>query len=93
MHDSFTPLAGSCVVQHAARLHLARRRWRWPLWLLVLAVVAVFVAGLMVGRTPEYLGKKIETREMKLAIAAVLIYPVTVPRLLRASVMVEIRAR
>ena len=42
---------------------------------LVVAIIAVFVAGLMVGRTPEYLGKKIETREMKLAMLAVLIYP------------------
>ena len=45
--------------------------------------IAVFVAGLMVGRTPEYLGKKIETREMKLAMLAVLIYPLTRARLLR----------
>ena len=42
---------------------------------LVVAIIAVFVAGLMVGRTPEYLGKKIEVREMKFAMLAVLIYP------------------
>ena len=45
---------------------------------LVVAIIAVFVAGLMVGRTPEYLGKKIEAREMKLAMLAVLIYPLVV---------------
>ena len=56
---------------------------------LVLAVVAVFVAGLMVGRTPEYLGKKIETREMKLAMLAVLIYPLTVLGFSAASVLVK----
>jgi K+-transporting ATPase ATPase A chain len=56
---------------------------------LVLAIIAVFVAGLMVGRTPEYLGKKIETREMKLAMLAVLIYPLTVLGFSGASVMVK----
>jgi K+-transporting ATPase ATPase A chain len=43
--------------------------------MLVMAVLAVFIAGLMVGRTPEYLGKKIEAREMKLAMLYVLIFP------------------
>jgi K+-transporting ATPase ATPase A chain len=46
--------------------------------MLIFAVVAVFVAGLMVGRTPEYLGKKIEAYEMKMASIVVLITPVTV---------------
>jgi K+-transporting ATPase ATPase A chain len=55
----------------------------------VLAVIAVFVAGLMVGRTPEYLGKKIETREIKLAMLAVLIYPLTVLGFSAASVMLQ----
>ena len=45
--------------------------------LLVNAILAVFIAGLMVGRTPEYLGKKIEGREMKLATLAVLYFCVT----------------
>jgi len=43
--------------------------------MIVMAVLAVFVAGLMVGRTPEYLGKKIEAREMKLAMLALLVLP------------------
>ena len=42
--------------------------------LLVFAIVSVFIAGLMVGRTPEYLGKKIEGREMKLAVLAILYF-------------------
>jgi K+-transporting ATPase ATPase A chain len=46
--------------------------------MLVFAVLAVFVGGLMVGRTPEFLGKKIETREMKFAMLAVLILPLTI---------------
>ena len=45
--------------------------------LLVFAILAVFIAGLMVGRTPEYLGKKIEGREMKLAVLAILYFCVT----------------
>jgi K+-transporting ATPase ATPase A chain len=46
--------------------------------ILVFSILAVFVAGLMVGRTPEFLGKKIEGREMKFAMLAVLILPVTI---------------
>ncbi|WP_307968072.1 potassium-transporting ATPase subunit KdpA, partial [Sinorhizobium medicae] len=46
--------------------------------MIVFAILAVFVAGLMVGRTPELLGKKIEAREMKFAILAVLVLPLTV---------------
>ncbi len=46
--------------------------------MIVMAVLAVFVAGLMVGRTPEYLGKKIEVREMKLAMLALLILPFSI---------------
>ena len=46
--------------------------------ILVFAILAVFVAGLMVGRTPEYLGKKIESKEMKLAVLAVLILPAAI---------------
>jgi len=46
--------------------------------LLVFAILAVFVAGLMVGRTPEFLGKKIEAREMKFAMLALLILPLTI---------------
>jgi len=46
--------------------------------MLVLAILTVFIAGLMVGRTPEYLGKKIEAREMKLAMLALLILPLAI---------------
>jgi potassium-transporting ATPase potassium-binding subunit len=57
--------------------------------IVVVAILAVFIAGLMVGRTPEYLGKKIETREMKLAMFAVLIYPLIVVGFSAASVMLK----
>ena len=46
--------------------------------MLVYLIVAVFLAGLMVGRTPEYLGKKVEAREMKLAMLALLIHPIMI---------------
>jgi K+-transporting ATPase ATPase A chain len=46
--------------------------------MLVMVFLTVFIAGLMVGRTPEYLGKKIEAREMKLAMLYVLIFPLLV---------------
>ena len=56
---------------------------------LIVALVAVFVAGLMVGRTPEYLGKKIEAREMKLAMLSVLIYPFIVLGFTAVSLMLK----
>jgi len=46
--------------------------------MLMFAIVAVFVAGLMVGRTPEYLGKKLEAREVKMAMLAILILPLSI---------------
>ena len=46
--------------------------------LLLYLIVGVFIAGLMVGRTPEYLGKKVEAREMKLAMLALLVHPIMV---------------
>jgi K+-transporting ATPase ATPase A chain len=46
--------------------------------MLIYVLLAVFIAGLMVGRTPEYLGKKIEAREMKLAVLYILVYPLIV---------------
>ncbi len=46
--------------------------------MIIMAILAVFIAGLMVGRTPEYLGKKIEAREMKLAMLAILILPLAI---------------
>ena len=58
--------------------------------MLVMAVLSVFIAGLMVGRTPEYLGKKIESREMKLAMFFVLIFPAVI--LLPAAVAVASKA-
>src|SRR5258708_10491065 len=46
--------------------------------MVLFAIIAVFIAGLMVGRTPEYLGKKIEAREVKMAMLAILILPLSI---------------
>jgi K+-transporting ATPase ATPase A chain len=90
MHDSFMPLGGLIPMFNL----LAGCIWPGGVGaglygFLVVAVIAVFVAGLMVGRTPEYLGKKIETKEMKLAMLAVLIYPLAVLGFSAASVLVQ----
>ena len=75
MHDSFTPLGGMVplVNIHARRSDLRRRR-RGLYGMLIFVVLAVFIAGLMVGRTPEYLGKKIEAYDVKMAMLSVLIF-------------------
>jgi K+-transporting ATPase ATPase A chain len=90
MHDSFMPLGGLVPLFNMLLGCISPGGVGAGLYgFLVLAVVAVFVAGLMVGRTPEYLGKKIEAREMKLAMLAVLIYPLTVLGFSAASVLVK----
>ncbi|MCK0209922.1 potassium-transporting ATPase subunit KdpA [Starkeya koreensis] len=76
MHGSFTPLGGLApmfLIQLGEILPGGNGSGLYGL--LVMAIIAVFVAGLMVGRTPEYLGKKIEVAEVKMAILAVLILP------------------
>ena len=75
-HDSFTPLGGLVpmfLMQLGEVLPGAVGSGLYGM--LVFVLLAVFVAGLMVGRTPEYLGKKIQAREVKLAMLAVLIVP------------------
>ena len=79
MHDRFTPLGGLVpmfLIQLGEMLPGGVGSGLYGM--LVFAIVAVFVAGLMVGRTPEYLGKKIEAREMKLAMLALLILPLSI---------------
>ena len=90
MFDSYTPLGGIVPMFNL----LAGCIWPGGVGaglygFLVVAIVAVFVAGLMVGRTPEYLGKKIEVREMKFAMLAVLIYPLVVLGFVGASVLLQ----
>lgn len=90
MHDSFMPLGGLVPLFNMLMGSIAPGGVGAGLYgFLVLAIIAVFIAGLMVGRTPEYLGKKIETREMKLAMLAVLIYPLSVLVFTGVSVMLQ----
>jgi K+-transporting ATPase ATPase A chain len=74
MHDSFTPLGGLAPLWLILLGEVVFGGVGSGLYgMLVFAVIAVFIAGLMVGRTPEYLGKKLEAREMKLASLAILV--------------------
>jgi K+-transporting ATPase ATPase A chain len=74
MHDSLTPLGGLIPIINMELGELIFGGVGSGLYgILIWAVVAMFVAGLMVGRTPEYLGKKIEAKEVKMAMLAVLI--------------------
>jgi K+-transporting ATPase ATPase A chain len=76
MHDSFMPLGGLVPLVNMQLGEVIFGGVGAGLYgILVMVVLAVFIAGLMVGRTPEYLGKKIEAREMKLAMLYVLIFP------------------
>ena len=77
-HDSLTPLAGGMALLNMALGEVVFGGVGVGIMgLLVVAILSVFIAGLMVGRTPEYLGKKIEGREMKLASIAILYFFVT----------------
>jgi len=79
MHDSFTPLGGLVPMVDMQLGEVIFGGVGSGLYgIIVMAVLAVFIAGLMVGRTPEYLGKKIEAREMKLAMLYVLIFPAVI---------------
>jgi K+-transporting ATPase ATPase A chain len=90
MHDSYTPLGGLIPLLNMQIGEIIFGGVGSGLYgMLVMAVLAVFIAGLMVGRTPEYLGKKIEGREMKLAMLFILIFPTVI--LLPAGVAVVIK--
>jgi K+-transporting ATPase ATPase A chain len=79
MHDSYTPLGGLVPLANIQLGEVVFGGTGAGLYgMLVYVVLTVFIAGLMVGRTPEYLGKKIESREMKLAMLYVLIFPLVI---------------
>jgi K+-transporting ATPase ATPase A chain len=78
MHDSLNPLAGLTPLTGMWLNCIFGGVGVGLINFLVYLVIAVFLAGLMVGRTPEYLGKKVEAREMKLAALALLVHPVLV---------------
>jgi K+-transporting ATPase ATPase A chain len=79
MHDSFTPLGGMVPIVLMQLGEVVFGGVGSGLYgMLIFAVLAVFIAGLMIGRTPEYLGKKIEVHEMKLTSIAILVTPILV---------------
>jgi K+-transporting ATPase ATPase A chain len=79
MHDSFTPLGGLVPLVNIQLGELIFGGVGSGLYgMLVMAILTVFIAGLMVGRTPEYLGKKIQSREVRMAMLYVLIFPAVI---------------
>jgi potassium-transporting ATPase potassium-binding subunit len=78
-HDSFTPLGGLVPLFNIQLGEVVFGGVGAGLYgILVMAILSVFIAGLMVGRTPEYLGKKIETKEVKLAMLYALVFPLVI---------------
>jgi K+-transporting ATPase ATPase A chain len=79
MHDSFTPLGGMVPLVNIMLGEIIFGGVGSGLYgMLAFAIVAMFVAGLMVGRTPEYLGKKLEAKEVKMTILAILMLPLSI---------------
>jgi K+-transporting ATPase ATPase A chain len=79
MHDSFTALGGLVPLFNIQLGEVVVGGVGAGIYgFLLFAILAVFVAGLMVGRTPEYVGKKIEAREVKLAVLAIAVLPLTI---------------
>jgi potassium-transporting ATPase potassium-binding subunit len=79
MHDSLMPLAGMVPMANIMLGEIIFGGVGSGLYgMLLFAVLAVFIAGLMVGRTPEYLGKKIESKDVKMAMLAILVLPLSI---------------
>jgi K+-transporting ATPase ATPase A chain len=79
MHDSFTPLGGLVPLANIMLSEVIFGGVGAGMYgILIYIVLAVFIAGLMVGRTPEYLGKKIESFAVKMAMLVVLVFPLTI---------------
>ncbi|HET7852564.1 MAG TPA: potassium-transporting ATPase subunit KdpA, partial [Methyloceanibacter sp.] len=88
MHDSYTPLGGMMALIMMQLGEIIYGGVGSGLYgMLLMVIVAVFVAGLMVGRTPEYLGKKIEAKEVKMAMLAILILPLSMLAFTAAAVV------
>ncbi|HUL42038.1 MAG TPA: potassium-transporting ATPase subunit KdpA [Burkholderiales bacterium] len=90
MHDSFTPLGGLVPMWDMQLGEVIFGGVGSGLYgMLIFAIVAVFVAGLMIGRTPEYLGKKIQAFEMKMSAVALLLVPLAILVGTAIAVLVE----
>jgi K+-transporting ATPase ATPase A chain len=79
MHDSFTPIGGMVPLVNMQMGELIFGGVGAGLYgMLMMVLLTVFIAGLMVGRTPEYLGKKIDSREVRMVMLYVLVFPLTI---------------
>ncbi len=88
MHDSFTPLGGMVPLTNIMLGEVVFGGVGSGLYgMLIFVVLSVFIAGLMVGRTPEYLGKKIESYDVKMSMLYVLIFPLIILSLTAAFVL------
>ena len=88
MHDSFTPLGGLVPLTNIMLGEIIFGGVGSGMYgMLIFVILSVFIAGLMVGRTPEYLGKKIEAYDVKMAMLYVLIFPVLILALAAISVV------
>jgi potassium-transporting ATPase potassium-binding subunit len=88
MHDSFTPLGGMVPLVNIMLGEIVFGGVGAGMYgILIFVVLSVFIAGLMVGRTPEYLGKKIEAYDVKMAMLYVLIFPLAILVLAAISVL------
>jgi K+-transporting ATPase ATPase A chain len=88
MHDSFTPLGGMVPLINLMLSEVIFGGVGAGMYgMLVFVILSVFIAGLMVGRTPEYLGKKIEAYDVKMAMLVVLIFPLVILVLTAISVL------
>jgi potassium-transporting ATPase potassium-binding subunit len=94
MHDSFTPLGGLVPLFNIELGEVVFGGVGAGLYgMLMFAILAVFIAGLMVGRTPEYLGKKIEQKEVKMAMIAMLVLAASVLLFAGASSVIPFAAK
>lgn len=78
MHDTLTPLGGMIPLLHMMLNVVFGGKGVGLMNMIMYAILGVFICGLMIGRTPEYLGKKIEGREMKLAALCIIIHPLLI---------------
>lgn len=78
MHDTLTPFGGMIPMLHMLLNVVFGGKGVGLMNMIIYAILAVFIYGLMIGRTPEYLGKKIEGREMKLAALCIIIHPLLI---------------
>ena len=78
MHDTLTPLGGMIPMLHMMLNVVFGGKGVGLMNMILYAILAVFICGLMIGRTPEYLGKKVEGREMKMAVLVLIIHPLLI---------------